>query len=312
MVYHEGDEIMFSRDDIAPDDDGIRRTVLKICTRADGKLDSAVSTYHYVFDNEIPVPERMELQYNSLEQTGVEASRFYTIEEVSEGASINEKGDVVATEPGTYTAKLKLADKNYKWLTSDGTETEDKTVSFAIHPISVQAASVSGIKNKTYTGKKLKQDLEVTLPDYAVTLKEGKDYTVSYEDNVGPGIARVKIEGTGGLTGDRTFKYNITTKTKLTSAKAKKGRKAVIRWKKAAKASGYQIRYSTNKKFKKAVKTVRVKKAKVTKKTIRKLKARKTYYVQIRTFNKVVDKETGKRKTIYSSWFKTKKFKSKK
>ena len=109
-----------------------------------------------------------------------------------------------------------------------------------------------------------------------------------------------------------------TTTTKTTSAKAvakpksakikkvKAAKKAVsVEWKKVSGVKGYQIQVATDKKFKKNKKTVTVKKQKTTKVTIKKLKAKKKYYVRIRTY------KTVKGKKIYSSWSKVKKVKTK-
>lgn len=68
--------------------------------------------------------------------------------------------------------------------------------------------------------------------------------------------------------------------------KNKKGRKALVNWKKVSNASGYAIQYSTSKKFKKPV-TVKVKKAKTTSTTLKKLKKGKTYYVRVRAYKTV-------------------------
>ncbi len=65
-------------------------------------------------------------------------------------------------------------------------------------------------------------------------------------------------------------------KVKITKAKGAK-KKATIKWKKVSGAKGYELQYSTNKKFKKAVKKVSSKKAS---KTIKKLKSQKTYYAR--------------------------------
>ena len=335
MKYTDGQVIMFRRDDIKPDENGVRKMTIKAFTAREGKRDSGVSTYEYVFDNNIPVPTGHNYEYNSLQQTGVDASRFYTVTEVSEGASVSDTGEVTAVDAGKYTVKLRLADESYKWIITDEdqdeekeaeqsglsetgdesevkTTTEEQTVTFEIYHTAIRYADVSNVKNKTYTGKAVKQDPKVTLRVFGVTLEEGKDYTISYDNNVKPGIATMTIKGIGNMSGERSCRFNITVKGKLRSAKAKKGRKALIRWKKAPKATGWQIRYSTNKKFRKAVKKVTVKKGKATKKTIKKLKAGKTYYVQIRSYNKVIDKETGKQRTIYGSWSAKKKFKAKK
>lgn len=98
-------------------------------------------------------------------------------------------------------------------------------------------------------------------------------------------------------------KPRATAFTKVKGAK----RALSLRWKKQTKdVTGYQIRYSTSKKFtKKTTKTVWVKSAKKTSLTVKKLKAKKTYYVQIRTYKKVGAKY------YYASWSKTKKAKTK-
>ena len=66
-------------------------------------------------------------------------------------------------------------------------------------------------------------------------------------------------------------------KAKLTSANAGKYRQAVVKWKKVKSVNGYQIRYSTNKNFKKGVKSVKVNKAGTVKKTLTKLTVGNTY-----------------------------------
>lgn len=83
------------------------------------------------------------------------------------------------------------------------------------------------------------------------------------------------------------------------SPKVKKGKKSMkVTWKKVSGAAGYEIQYSTNSKFKKKNKTVKINKGKTTSKTIKKLKSKKTYYVRIRAFKKV----NGKK--VYSAYTK--------
>ena len=90
-------------------------------------------------------------------------------------------------------------------------------------------------------------------------------------------------------------------KTTLKSAKNAKGKKLVVKWKKNTAGNGYQIQYSTSKKFAKGNKTKTISKNKTTSYTIKKLKKKKTYYVRIRTYKKV----SGK--TYYSGWSSVKK-----
>ena len=98
-----------------------------------------------------------------------------------------------------------------------------------------------------------------------------------------------------------------TSKPKNTKFKKVKGSKKAIAltWAKVKGVKGYQIQLATDKKFKKNKKTVTIKKQKTTKKTVKKLKAKKKYFVRIRTYKTV----NGKK--VYSSWSKAKTVKTK-
>ena len=92
-------------------------------------------------------------------------------------------------------------------------------------------------------------------------------------------------------------------RVKITKARNIKKRKLSVKWKKVTGTKGYQIQYSTNKKFKKA-------KTKTTKKTtltIKKLKKKKVYYVRVRAYT--ID-SSGKK--VPGKWSKVKKVKIKK
>lgn len=91
---------------------------------------------------------------------------------------------------------------------------------------------------------------------------------------------------------------------KLKKVKALKGKKAKVTWKRDKSVSGYQIKYSADKKFKKKVKTVVISKNKITSKVIKKLKKGKNY-VKIRAY-----KKAGKTK-LYGKFSKAKKVKIK-
>ena len=182
---------------------------------------------------------------------------------------------------------------------------QDKTVTLTITNKSIANAIVSGIKDKTYTGKKIKQSL--SIKDGNITLNEGKDYTVDYNNsNKKIGIATITITGKGNYAGTITRTFKIIPKgTSIKKLKAgKKQFKAT--WKKQKnQTSGYEIQYSTKKNFKSA-KKVKIKKNKTTSSTVKKLKAKKKYYVRIRTYKTV----NGKK--FYSGWSNVKSVKTKK
>ena len=201
----------------------------------------------------------------------------------------------VVTKKATFTAD---GVKTYTCTSKDATQTET-------------IAKVSNVKldktSYTYDGKAKKPT--VTVKDSkGKTLKEGTDYTVSYPSgrkNVGK--YKVKVTLKGNYTGSKDFEFTIkpkgTSLSKLTTGK--KQFKAT--WKaQKTQTTGYEVQYSTNKNFKSGNKTVNIKKNKTTSETVKKLKAKKKYYVRIRTYKTV----SGKK--IYSDWSKSKNVTTKK
>lgn len=148
--------------------------------------------------------------------------------------------------------------------------------------------------NLVYTGKKLEPSVTVSLN--GATLGYGSDYTVSYSNNTNVGQATVTVTGAGSYKDAVTKTFTINPKAAtLKSLKAlKKGFKA--KWTKQAKQStGYQLRYSVKKNMKGAA-SVKVNGGTTASKQVKKLKAKKKYYVQVRVY-KIVDG-----KTYYGSW----------
>ncbi len=164
----------------------------------------------------------------------------------------------------------------------------------------------------TYNGKKQKPS--VTITDAAgKKLKNGTDYKVTYPkktQNVGKYTVTVTLKGNYTGTVKKTFTIlpKNTAISKLTASK----NTVTVKWRKQTKqTAGYEIQYSTSSKFtKKMTKTVKVTKNSTTSKKITKLKAKKKYYVRIRTYQTV---KVGKKSTkIYSGWSKAKTITTKK
>ena len=83
----------------------------------------------------------------------------------------------------------------------------------------ISGAKVTGIKNYSYTGKEIK--VELTVETDGKKLAEGKDYTLSYKDNIDSGNAVVIITGCGNYTGQISKQFKITkAKQKITVKKA--------------------------------------------------------------------------------------------
>ena len=140
-----------------------------------------------------------------------------------------------------------------------------------------------------------------------ITYKTGnkKVATVNSKGKVtvkGTGKATITVTAKATSTYSKCVKkitiYGVPKKPgmkKLTAGK----KKFTVQWKKDKKADGYQVQYSTDKKFKKNVKSVNVSK-KSTKATVKKLKKGKTYWVRMHSYKKI----NGKK--YYSGWGKVK------
>ena len=154
-------------------------------------------------------------------------------------------------------------------------------------------ATVSGISNKSYTGKNITQS--ITVKYNGKTLKKGTDYTVSYSNNKSIGTATVKIAGKGSYTGTitKTFKINPAKQEiqKLTA----KSKAFFVDWAQKGSATGYEIQYATNSKFTSAKKVTITNKNTDTK-TISKLSGKKKYYVRVRSYT------TAKGTKYYGAW----------
>ena len=158
----------------------------------------------------------------------------------------------------------------------------------------------------TYNGKNQKPSVEIVDAN-GNKLKNGTDYKVTYPKktkNVGKYTLTITLQGsyTGTVKKTFTIQPKNTAISKLTASK----NTITVKWKKQAKqTAGYELQYSTSSKFtKKTTKTVKIAKNKVTSKKIAKLKAKKKYYVRIRTYQTV---KVGKKSTkIYSDWSKAK------
>lgn len=178
-------------------------------------------------------------------------------------------------------------------------ETLKKLIEEGGSRLDIYGAVVSGIKSKTYTGSAIKQSLTVSCK--SVVLEEGKDYTVTYSNNLNVGTAMLKIEGIGEYTGEVTKTFKINPKGTYIYKLSPDRRGFTVKWKKqtslmsTSRITGYQVRYSLSSSMSSA-KTSTVSGYSKYYKKYTKLKSAKRYYVQVRTYKTV----NGTR--YYSSW----------
>ena len=157
---------------------------------------------------------------------------------------------------------------------------------------------VDGFKYKIIPFKGTREPKGFTLKE--TTTKKGEETTTKKPDVTTTGSSNQEVT-TGTLTDGSSVKS--PAKVKKVKISAKKA-KVTITWKKNKKAKGYEIRYATNKKFKKASK-VNVKKNNKTKKVLTKIKSNKVYYIKVRAYVIV------KGKKVYGKYSKVRKIRSK-
>ena len=140
-------------------------------------------------------------------------------------------------------------------------------------PVTVKDANGNALHNKT---------------DYIVQYASGRKNVGTY---------KVIVTLKDNYSGKKTLSFTINPKGTAISSLSKSKKAFTAKWKKqSAQTSGYQLLYSTNSKFKSRNKYVTVSSYKTTSKTIKKLAAKKKYYVKIRTYKSV----SGKK--YYSGW----------
>ena len=195
------------------------------------------------------------------------------------------------TNAGEYGAKVVFIDR-YESMPAQNLKYKINKATYDMSKVKFENKSVTyNGKNQTITATGLPAGVNVT-------------YKNNKKKKVG------KYTATATFTGDTT-NYNplsVTSKTatftikpKGTSLKKLTAGKKLFKatWKaQKTETTGYEVQYATDKKFTKSKKTVNIKKNKTTSNTVKKLKAKKKYYVRIRTYKTV----SGKK--IYSGWSK--------
>lgn len=173
---------------------------------------------------------------------------------------------------------------------------------------------VSSVKLKadryTYDGKVIKPSVEVKDAEGNI-LKSGTDYAVKYsKGRKSVGKYQVTVEGRGNYSFTKTLEFKIIPKG-AAIASLNKGKKSfTVKWKKQSskmadsRITGYQVRYSPRKDFTSGIKVKTKRGYRKTSLKASKLKAGKTYYVEVRTY-KVV-----KGQKYFSRWSEKKKVKT--
>lgn len=167
----------------------------------------------------------------------------------------------------------------------------------------ISSAAITLSRTKyTYTGKAKKP--AVTVIFSSKKLKANTDYTVKYSNNIAAGRAKVTITGKGGYKGAVVKYFKILPAKQKIKAVTPLTRSFAVAWTKDSGVTGYQVMYGTKSDLSDG-KSAYVTKNTSIKKTIKGLKAKKTYYVKVRSYKKVGNSK------YYGAWSATQKVKTK-
>ena len=186
-------------------------------------------------------------------------------------ATVDQKGNVTAVGVGKTKIIVKSLDGS--GITASCLVTVKQKVTKLSIPL---------IVTQTFTGKAIKP--KVIIKDGNYQLKDGKDYSLTWENNTKIGKAKITVVGKGNYVGSKKIYFVIgPSKTELASVKSSNSKTVATEWKLMDGVSGYQVFYATSPKgsYKLAGTTSK------TSYTISKLKSKSTVYVKVRAYKKI-------------------------
>lgn len=196
----------------------------------------------------------------------------------------------VVTNTNQSSGSTKTAQKNSNIVSVQVTKAANKITGVASNLKKVYGSKAFTLKAKG------KGSVTYTSSDKKVVMVGKKTGKVNIK-GCGKAVITVKAAGNSNYkSGTKKIAVVIAPKKQaITSLKSTSKNTVTVKWKKDSKADGYQIQYGTNRKFKGA-KTVKAKKSK-TSVVLKKLKAKKRYYVRVRAYK---SSSKGKVYGVYS------------
>lgn len=255
--------------------------------------------------------------------TGIKSIHCRICGKIQEGSEV-----IIPVVPHQYEEQTVSAKAS---LLKNGTKIETCRACGYVHQTAIPAVENVTLSQTEYTYNGARRTPIVTVADATGKVLPASCYTITYLTDgrsIGKHIIRITFQGeyeggtdctftivkreiqaqkTNNDTRYRTEK-RISKPMRTSIVKVKAGKKKVtVKWDKIADVNGYQLQYSTKRNFKKNTKIMTIRKKKVTKKVLKNLKRGKKYFIRVRTFKVVNDKEN----IIYSRWSPVKKIKVK-
>lgn len=229
-----------------------------------------------------------------LEANSATGSKFYNL--------IATQQDYVAERSQTWTptySVIDVTDNTFSVKVYDSTTNKQVAGSSSYTIVKNEKASIKAASSYEKTiGSDAFKIKASTNSDGKITYESTDESVASVSSKGlvsinGEGKATIKVSVAGTTKYDGATKnIKITVKPEKQSVKVVKSSSKLINvsWKKDSKATGYELVYSTDKKFKKGVVTKKISSTKTTSYNIKGIKKGKTYYIKARTYKKAADK----------------------
>ena len=281
-----------------------------VTLKSESKIKQARTAYNKLTDKQ----KTLVTNYDVLEKAEKDLADLKAADQVSKnitniGTVTLESEDVIKEARTAYDA---LTDAQKKLVSNkDVLEKAETTLKELKDAKDADDAKVAATpKSITLSNTRYIYNGKVQKPQVTVKNAKGeviKGYTVKYAGNCkNVGKYKVTLTFKGDYNGTKTKTFKIAPKSvKVKSLKAAKKRFNVKWSKQTTQVTGYQVQYSTDKNFVKAVKNKKITKNSVVTKTVKNLKSKKVYYVRVRTYTTV--KYNGEQMNLHSDWSKVKK-----
>ena len=286
------------------------KNIGKVTLKSESKIKQARTAYNKLTDKQ----KTLVTNYDVLEKAEKDLADLKAADQVSKnitniGTVTLESEDAIKEARTAYDA---LTDAQKELVSNkdvlEKAETTLKELKDAKDADDAKAAATP--KSITLSNTRYIYNGKVQKPQVTVKNAKGeviKGYTVKYAGNCkNVGKYKVTLTFKGDYNGTKTKTFKIAPKSvTVKSLKAAKKRFDVKWSKQTTQVTGYQVQYSTDKNFVKAVKNKKITKNSVVTKTVKNLKSKKVYYVRVRTYTTV--KYNGEQMNLHSDWSKVKK-----
>lgn len=217
LLEEKKDYLLSYKNNVKANDASVTKTAPTITVTGKGNY-AGKETQNFVI-----VPKNLadeDVLADSINASATNKTQYPIPKVIWQGKNLTRDRDFIISYPSTNGTKPYQSAGSYEiQIEGKGNFAGRRIIDFIItdsRPVS--KLTVLKIASQTYTGEAISPVL--TVKDGGNILTEGKDYTVSYQNNVSVGTASAVISGMGSYVGIKSVSYKITPIASIKKAKA--------------------------------------------------------------------------------------------